>query len=176
MILHSAFWGIEHTGFLRMLLVLPAKWFWKPFCIQWKWKLLSWIRLQWRKPGFDPWVGKIPGEENSYPLQYSGLENSMDCRVHGSQRVGHDWATCTFFCISFQHPVTPTTLLGRTKFPELITYHVKSGVQYWHRASENRLWDWRLSPYCCPMQLWVSVSSFWTCLLMWKMRIMVAML
>ena len=24
-----------------------------------------------------------------YPLQYSGLENSMDC-IEGSQRVGHD--------------------------------------------------------------------------------------
>ena len=32
------------------------------------------------------------------------------------------------------------------------------------------------SPYYCPMQLWVSVSNFWTCLLMWKMGIMVAML
>ena len=29
----------------------------------------------------------------SYPLQYSGLENSMDCM--GSQRVGQDWATFT---------------------------------------------------------------------------------
>ena len=25
-----------------------------------------------------------------YPLQYSDLENFMDCRVHGSQRAGHD--------------------------------------------------------------------------------------
>ena len=24
-----------------------------------------------------------PGEGNSYPLQYSGLENSMDCIIHG---------------------------------------------------------------------------------------------
>ena len=24
-----------------------------------------------------------PGEGNSYPLQYSGLENSMNCIVHG---------------------------------------------------------------------------------------------
>ena len=35
------------------------------------------------RSGFDPWVGKTPGEENGYPLQYSGLENSMDCIVHG---------------------------------------------------------------------------------------------
>ena len=86
---------------------------------------LSWqrIRLQCRRPGFNPWVGKIPWrrdrlptpgflgfpsgsagkesacnagelgsilglgrsprEEKGYPLQYSGLENSMDCIVHG---------------------------------------------------------------------------------------------
>ena len=77
--------------------------------------------LQCRRPGFDPWVGKIPwrrerlptpvflgfpcgsagkestcnagdlgsilrlgrspGEEKGYPLQYSGLENSMDFTV-----------------------------------------------------------------------------------------------
>ena len=28
-------------------------------------------------------LGSIPGEEKGYPLQYSGLENSMDCMVHG---------------------------------------------------------------------------------------------
>ena len=26
---------------------------------------------------------KIPGKGKGYPLQYSGLENSMDCRVYG---------------------------------------------------------------------------------------------
>ena len=41
-------------------------------------------------------LGSIPGLERSsgegkgYPLQYPGLENSKDCIVHGSQRVGHD--------------------------------------------------------------------------------------
>ena len=28
-------------------------------------------------------LGSIPEEGNGYPLQYSGLENSMDCIVHG---------------------------------------------------------------------------------------------
>ena len=28
-----------------------------------------------------PGSGRSPGEGNSYPLLYSGLENSMDCRV-----------------------------------------------------------------------------------------------
>ena len=30
-------------------------------------------------------LGQSPGKENGYPLQYSGLDNSMDCTVH---RVG----------------------------------------------------------------------------------------
>ena len=35
-----------------------------------------------REAWVDPWVGKIPGEGNGYPLQYSGLENPMDY-THG---------------------------------------------------------------------------------------------
>ena len=30
-----------------------------------------------------PGMGRSPEEGNGYPLQYSGLENSMDCVVHG---------------------------------------------------------------------------------------------
>ena len=30
-----------------------------------------------------PGLGRSSGEGNSYPIQYSGLENSMDCIVHG---------------------------------------------------------------------------------------------
>jgi len=32
--------------------------------------------------GSIPGLGRSPGEGKSYPLQYSGLENSMDCVVH----------------------------------------------------------------------------------------------
>ena len=50
----------------------------------------TWVQsLGWEdpwRPGFNPWVGKIPWEGNGYPLQYSGLENSMDCIVHGVER------------------------------------------------------------------------------------------
>ena len=34
-------------------------------------------------PGSIPGLGRLPGEGNGYPLQYSGLENSMDCIVNG---------------------------------------------------------------------------------------------
>ena len=33
--------------------------------------------------GSIPRLGRSPGEGKGYPLQYSGLENSMDCIVHG---------------------------------------------------------------------------------------------
>ena len=35
-----------------------------------------------------PGLGRSPGEMKGYPLQYSGLENSMDCIVHG---VAKSW-------------------------------------------------------------------------------------
>ena len=38
--------------------------------------------------GSIPGLGKSPGEGKGYPLQYSGLENSMDCIVHG---VSKNW-------------------------------------------------------------------------------------
>ena len=38
-----------------------------------------------------PGLRRSPGEGNGYPLQYSGLENSMDCIVHEvTKRVGRD--------------------------------------------------------------------------------------
>ena len=33
--------------------------------------------------GSIPGLGRSPGEVKGYPLQYSGLEKSMDCIVHG---------------------------------------------------------------------------------------------
>ena len=44
---------------------------------------------------WETWVQSLswedsPGEGKGYPLQYAGLENSMDCIVHGAQIVGHD--------------------------------------------------------------------------------------
>jgi len=38
--------------------------------------------------GLIPGLGRSLGEGSSYPLQYSGLENSMDCIVHG---VAKSW-------------------------------------------------------------------------------------
>ena len=68
--------------------------------------LITWLFFPNSSPGKEstcnagdlgsvPGLGRYPGEGNGYPLQYSGLENSMNCTVHGSQRVGHNWVTFT---------------------------------------------------------------------------------
>jgi len=41
--------------------------------------------------GLIPGLGRSPGEGKGYPLQYSGLESSMDCIVHGvANSLRHD--------------------------------------------------------------------------------------
>ena len=45
--------------------------------IPWWLRWLS-VCLQCGRPGFDPWVGKFPGEGNGNPLQDYCLENPMD--------------------------------------------------------------------------------------------------
>ena len=46
-----------------------------------------------------PVLGRPPGEGNSYLLQYSGLQNSMDCIVHG---VTNSWTQLRNFHFHFQ--------------------------------------------------------------------------
>ena len=45
--------------------------------------ITRWQYLQARDLGLIPGLGRSPGEEKGYPFQCSGLENSMDCIVHG---------------------------------------------------------------------------------------------
>ena len=57
-------------------------------------------------PGLIPGLGRASGEGNGNPLQYSGLENSMDCRVHG---VSKNWTRLSDF--HFQKPVKLGSLM-----------------------------------------------------------------
>ena len=45
-------------------------------------------------PGSIPGSGRSSGERNGYPLQYSGLENSLDCIVH---EVTKSWTRLSDF-------------------------------------------------------------------------------
>ena len=43
-----------------------------------------------------PGLGQSPGEGNGCPLQYSGLENVMDCTVHRVAKNGTQLSDFTF--------------------------------------------------------------------------------
>ena len=47
-------------------------------------------------PGSIPGLGRSPGEGKGYPLQYSGLEKSMDCIVHGVAKSQMNTSTWVF--------------------------------------------------------------------------------
>ena len=49
-------------------------------------------------PSWIPGLGRCPLEGKVYPLQYSGLENSMDCIVHGVTKC---WTQMNNFTFSF---------------------------------------------------------------------------
>jgi len=65
---------------------------------------LPWVAQLVKNPPamWESWVWSLGSEDppgdNSFPFQYSDLENCMDCSV-GSQRVRHDWVT--HFSLSF---------------------------------------------------------------------------
>ena len=48
--------------------------------------------------GSIPGLGRSPEEGEGYPLQYSGLENSMDCIVH---EVAKSWTQLSDFHFTF---------------------------------------------------------------------------
>ena len=52
-----------------------------------------------RDLGLIPGLGRSPGEGKGYALQYSGLENFMDCIVH---RVAKSWTQLSDFHLHFQ--------------------------------------------------------------------------
>ena len=58
---------------------------------------------------FEVYLGRSPGEGKGYPLQYSGLENLMDCIVHG---VSESWTRLREFqSLSLFTPVQKTNKL-----------------------------------------------------------------
>ena len=59
--------------------------------------------------GSNPGLGRSLGEGKDYPLQYSCLENSMDCIVHGvtkSRTRLSDFHTCVYISPDVQVPFT----------------------------------------------------------------------
>ena len=56
--------------------------------------------------GSIPGLGRSPGEGKGYPLQYSGLENSMECIVHKVAK-SRTWLINFHFHCTFSNPGNP---------------------------------------------------------------------
>ena len=71
--------------------------------------------------GSIPGLGRAPGEGKGYPLQYSGLENSMDCIVHG---VTKSWTQLSDFHFqeSYEDSNFSTSLSNGQNFSLLENY------------------------------------------------------
>ena len=70
--------------------------------------------------GSIPRLGRSPGEGNSYPLQYSGLENSVDCIVYGimksQTRLSDFHFTCITMCLLISSLLYPSSHLSFVLF------------------------------------------------------------
>ena len=73
-----------------------------------------------------PGLGRSPGEGKGYPLQYSGLENSMDSVVHG---VAKSRTGPSDFHFHFLLPPTMSTCPFSTSIPAL---QVGSSVPFFY--------------------------------------------
>ena len=105
---------------------------------------LRWYRicLQRRKPRFNPWVRRSPGEGSGNSLQYSCQRNSMErgaCRLQfiRLQRVGHARETNTFtFLKKVLLPCTSSYLGNR----QISWFYNKKGTDlgYYFKSSHRK--------------------------------------
>ena len=96
-----------------------------------------------------PGLGRSPGEGDGYPLQYSGLENSMDCIVQGdakSQTWLRDLRSLGFLGGSNGKESTcnagdPDSILGSGRFPWSRKWHLSPvflpGESHGQRSMES---------------------------------------
>ena len=109
--------------------------------------------------GLIPGSGRSPGEGKGYPLQYSGLENSMDCIIHGVTKSGAQLSSFHFQYrgglgqILFWHLLDlvakdmPIDWLGDSQLTQLYASPWKYLIWCRKQSSETGLsWTWRLTP------------------------------
>ena len=66
-----------------------------------------------------PGLGRSPGEGNGYPLQFSGLENSMDSIAHG---VAKSWTGLSGFHFHFSESVSLVSVTGLSAVFETLSF------------------------------------------------------
>ena len=100
------------------------------------------INLQCGRPGFNPWVGKIPWRRERLPTpvfwlgEFHGLYS-----LWGSQKIGHDWVTFTF-TVSYkkqENSRTTSTSASLTMLKSLTVWITTNCGQFWKR------WEYQTS-------------------------------
>ena len=90
------------SAFFMVQLSHPYLTFGKTICLPWWLRWLS-VCLQWGRPGFDPWVRKIPWRRKwqSTPIlllgKFHGRRSLVGYRPCSREEVRHDWATSLSF-------------------------------------------------------------------------------
>ena len=107
--------------------------------------------------GLIPGLGRSPGEEKGYPLQYSGLENSMDCIVHGVTRSRTWLSDFHFHCwkfsfveLSFTIPMIFTCMLQKQILNNFLHYFTFLRVPVKEEALSDCSSLYSQSPTQCP--------------------------
>ena len=101
--------------------------------------------------GFIPGLERSLREGKGYPLQYSGLENSMDCIVHG---VTKSWTRLSDFHFHVRNsPKLETTqmVINRRVDQRIVIYYIHT-VEYSLAVERDRLF--------AHLIMWVNFKTF----------------
>ena len=93
--------------------------------------------------GSIPGLGRSPGEVKGYPLQHSGLENSMDTIVHG---VAKSWTRLSDFHFQSCPASFPLSLLPFSLHYTMVTLSFflfsEHGIIFWLKKSNSNRKGW----------------------------------
>ena len=88
-----------------------------------------------RDLGLIPCLGRSLGERNSYPLQYSSLENPMDCTVQG---IAKSWTLLSNFHLTLLQSQTTASLLSYPQSPQQQQeWNISRMPRSWQECSEG---------------------------------------
>ena len=91
-----------------------------------------------RDMGLIPKLGRSPGEGSRHPLQYSGLENSMDSILHG---VAKSWTRLSDFQFHFHLLCPKHCSMGYTCLTHLICRTGPRGQAAWYPICRWGNWE-----------------------------------
>ena len=95
--------------------------------------------------GSVPGLGRSPGEGKGYPLQYSDLENSMDCIVLGVTKSQTQLSNFTFTSLSWSEAWVPVKV-GMSCYTEQTRAGALCRVEEWMpQLDQSKSHDYELS-------------------------------